>query len=52
MFHHDAASSCLCAVKRYSRPYSMGTMPKKNSLTLRRVLSLLLTYVIDRKSVV
>ena len=23
----------------------MGTMPKKNSLTLRRVLSLLLTYV-------
>ena len=45
MFHHDAASSRLCAVKRYSRPYSMGTMPKKNSLTLRRVLSLLLTYV-------
>ena len=31
--------------ERYSRPYSMGTMPKKNSLTLRRVLSLLLTYV-------
>ena len=31
--------------ERYSRHYSMVTMPKKNSLTLRRVLSLLLTYV-------
>ena len=30
---------------RYSHPYSMYGMPKKNSLTLRRVFSLLLVYV-------